>query len=172
VSRPVLELLAAYAPEYPCLFSGVVALQPRAEQSFASGRMHITLEATIDSGKFEPGRDSPVYGAHNGPNCRGLPSPGTPAPEVPINDGYDYSGARTGLPGLPKLPGLNDALASLPQPATSFSGSEMGFAGTAAEQAVLRPVLAAATGVPASEVSDFALLMWGPLMRGAVVNVA
>ena len=61
VSRPVLELLAAYAPEYPCLLQGLVALQPRVEKVFATGRMHITLETTRDNGKFVKGRDEPVY---------------------------------------------------------------------------------------------------------------
>jgi phospholipid/cholesterol/gamma-HCH transport system substrate-binding protein len=95
VSRPVLELLAAYAPEYPCLLHGIVTLQPRAEQVFATGRMHITLEAAKDGGKYEAGRDEPVYGAKNGPSCRGLPNPKVPAGTVPLNDGYDYGGERS-----------------------------------------------------------------------------
>jgi phospholipid/cholesterol/gamma-HCH transport system substrate-binding protein len=131
VSRPVLELLAAYAPEYPCLLRGLVGLQPRAEQVFASGRMHITLEATKDGGKYEAGRDEPVYGAHNGPSCRGLPDPHVPAGEVPIDDGYDYGGERN----------------------------------------LLRPIVAAATGVAPDRVGDLSLLLWGPLLRGTVVNV-
>lgn len=90
VSRPVLELLAAYAPEYPCFFKGLVALQPQLEEVFASGRMHITLEVTRDGGKYVKGRDEPVYGASTGPQCRGLPGPHVPAPGVPITDGYDY----------------------------------------------------------------------------------
>ncbi len=131
VSRPVLEVLAAYAPEYPCLMKGIVTLQPRAEKVYESGAMHITLEATKDNGKYERGRDEPVYGAHNGANCRGLPNPPVPAPEVPINDGYDYG----------------------------------------AERNLLRPIIGAATGVPADQVRDFATLLWGPLLRGTVVNV-
>lgn len=131
VSRPVLELFAAYAPEYPCLMKGIVTLQPRAEKVFESGRMHITLEATQDGGKYVKGMDEPVYGAHNGPNCRHLPNPPSPAPEVPINDGYDYG----------------------------------------AERSLLRPLIGAATGVPADEVRDFATLLWGPLLRGSVVNL-
>lgn len=131
VSRPVLELLAAYSPEYPCLMQGIVKLQPRADKVFATGRMHITLEATKDNGKYLPGRDEPIYGARNGPNCQGLPNPHVPAPDVHVNNGYDYG----------------------------------------AERDLLRPLIGAATGVPADEVRDFALLLWGPLLRGSVVNV-
>jgi phospholipid/cholesterol/gamma-HCH transport system substrate-binding protein len=131
VTRPVLELLAAYAPEYPCLLNGLVSLQPRAEKVFATGRMHITLEATKDGGKYEANRDEPVYGAKNGPNCRGLPNPHVPAPSVPLNDGYDYGGERN----------------------------------------LLRPLISAATGTPPEKVGDLSLLLWGPLLRGTVVNV-
>jgi len=137
VSRPVLELLAAYAPEYPCLLQGLVALQPRAEKVFATGRMHITLEATRDNGKFVKGRDEPRYAAHSGPNCRGLPSPGVPAAEVRVSDGY----------------------------------AGMGAAATAQEKATIKPLLAAATATTPESVPDLAVLLWGPMMRGTVVNV-
>ncbi|WP_020523616.1 MCE family protein [Catelliglobosispora koreensis] len=133
VSRPVLEVLAAYAPEYPCLLKGLVKLQPRAEEAFASGRMHITLEVTKDGGKFEKGRDEPVYGGGAGPNCRGLPdNVHVPAPGVEINDGYDYGGDRKVIKGL----------------------------------------LGASTGTPPDQVSDLAVLLWGPLLRGTVVNAS
>ncbi|HEX6872124.1 MAG TPA: MCE family protein [Micromonosporaceae bacterium] len=148
VSRPVLELLAAYAPEYPCLLRGVVALQPRADQVFASGRMHITLEITQDNGKYVAGRDDPVYAASTGPNCRGLPHPGVPAPEVRVADGYG-GGASA-----------------------SAAVAPMGSAGTAEERHLIKPLVAAATGVPVTEVPDLAVLLWGPLLRGTVVSLA
>ncbi|GAA4258804.1 MCE family protein [Dactylosporangium darangshiense] len=158
VSRPVLELLAAYAPEYPCLMRGLVALQPRVEQVFAGGRMHITLEITRDNGPYRPG-DEPVYGARNGPDCRGLPNPAVPAPQTPINDGYDYGAARPPAAKLPvgTVPGTTAALPSAD-------------AGTAEERRLLQPLLGAAMGVPPAEVPDIAVLLWGPLLRGAVVN--
>jgi phospholipid/cholesterol/gamma-HCH transport system substrate-binding protein len=159
VSRPVLELLATYAPEYPCLMNGLVALQPRVEQVFSTGRMRITLEITRDNGRFLPGRDEPVYGAKNGPDCRGLPDPRIPAPQTPINDGYDYGASR---PGPAKLPvGLVPGAAALPT----------ADAATAEERKLLEPLLGATMGVPPAEVPDIALLLWGPLLRGAVVNV-
>ncbi|HEX5597666.1 MAG TPA: MCE family protein, partial [Micromonosporaceae bacterium] len=145
VSRPVLELLAAYAPEYPCLLQGVVALQPQVEAAFAGGRMHITLEITRDGGKYLPGRDTPVYRGSGGPQCHGLPRPKVPAPtSPPMNDGYDHSAHR----GL----------------------ITMGVAGTAEEQALIKPLVGAATGAPASEVPDVVVLLWGPLLRGTVVD--
>ncbi|GAA3298728.1 MCE family protein [Dactylosporangium vinaceum] len=163
VSRPVLELLAAYAPEYPCLLQGLVALQPRVEQAFTGGRMHITLEVTRDNGKYLPG-DRPVYGADNGPNCRGLPGPGVPAPGVPIDDGYDYGTAH---PGTTKLPvGTIPATAGT-QTVGAPPSSE---AGSPEERKLLEPLIGGAMGVPPVEVPDIAMLLWGPLLRGAVVG--
>jgi phospholipid/cholesterol/gamma-HCH transport system substrate-binding protein len=133
VSRPVLELLAAYAPEYPCLLKGLVALQPRVEEVFDSGRMHITLEVTKDNGKFVKGRDEPVYGAKNGPSCHGLPgNVRVPAPGTELNDGYDYG----------------------------------------AERQLLKVLLAAGSGTTPEQVPDLATLLWGPLLRGTVVNAS
>jgi phospholipid/cholesterol/gamma-HCH transport system substrate-binding protein len=141
VARPVLELLAAYAPEYPCLLQGAVALQPSAEQAFTGGSFHITLEIVKDQGPYVPGRDAPVYAADDGPNCRGLPAPTVPYPATTIDDGYGYGHVS------------------------------MGSAGTIEERAVVRPLVAAATGVRVDQVPDVAVLLWGPLLRGSVVNV-
>ncbi|MEV4656889.1 MCE family protein [Micromonospora sp. NPDC049301] len=160
VSRPVLELLATYAPEYPCLMSGLVALQPQVEKVFAGGRMHVTLEVTRDGGKYEKGRDEPVYGAHDGPQCRGLPQPGQPAPNVPVVDGYDHSGAR---PRTPLPVGVAAAVPAAGSPA-------MGRAATGEERALVKPLVGAVTGILPAEVPDIAVLLWGPLLRGGVVN--
>ncbi|MET7670659.1 MCE family protein [Micromonospora luteifusca] len=160
VSRPVLELLATYAPEYPCLMSGLVALQPQVERVFAGGRMHVTLEVTRDGGKYEKGRDEPVYGAHDGPQCRGLPQPGRPAPTVPVADGYDHGGAR---PHTPLPVGQAAAVPAAGSPA-------MGRAATGEERALVKPLVGAVTGVLPAEVPDIAVLLWGPLLRGGVVN--
>jgi phospholipid/cholesterol/gamma-HCH transport system substrate-binding protein len=166
VSRPVLELLAAYAPEYPCLTHGLVNLQPRVEDSFRGGRLHITLEVTRDGGKYEPGRDDPVYGARNGPDCHSLPNPPNPAPQFPINDGYDYGSDRTS-PRLPVgLPATTPSAGSY-----AATSAEMGYAGTAEERDLVKPLVGAVTGTLPVEVPDIAVLLWGPLLRGAVVNL-
>lgn len=165
VTRPVLELLAAYAPEYPCLMRGLVALQPRVEDVFRNGRMHITLEVTRDNGAYQPGRDDPVYGARSGPDCRELPNPSPPAPEVQVEDGYDHGGSRPGPVKLPVgVPPANGSTAAGSAPA-------MGYAGTTEEQDLIRPIIGAATNTLPVEVPDIAVLLWGPLLRGAVVNL-
>jgi phospholipid/cholesterol/gamma-HCH transport system substrate-binding protein len=172
VTAPVLELLASYAPEYPCLLSGLVKLQPNVEKAFSGGRMHITIEVTRDNGRYVPGRDDPVYGARNGPSCRGLPNPPVPAPQVPVNDGYDYGATRNPIKlpvGIPSLLGLGSAGSTAPA-ALSLPDASMGLAGTAEEQGVVKPLVAAATGTSPQQVPDVAVLLWGPMMRGTVVN--
>jgi phospholipid/cholesterol/gamma-HCH transport system substrate-binding protein len=77
---------------------------------------------------------------------------------VAINDGYDYGANRT----VPKLP-VGLVAGTAPNPA-------MGYAGTAEERNLVKPLVGAATGTPAVEVPDIAVLLWGPLLRGAVVN--
>ena len=74
-----------------------------------------------------------------------------PAPQPPINDGYDY-GSRPPSTPLPLA-------------------APMGFAGTAEERDLVKPLLAAASDTPVSEVPDVAVLLWGPLMRGTAVSV-
>jgi phospholipid/cholesterol/gamma-HCH transport system substrate-binding protein len=46
----------------------------------------------------------------------------------------------------------------------------MGYAGTGEERDLVKPLLGAVTGTPPAEVPDIAVLLWGPLLRGAVVN--
>lgn len=173
VSRPVLELLAAYAPEYPCLVRGLVALQPRVEEVFRDGRMHITLEVTRDNGKYQPGRDEPVYGGSGGPACHGLPDPPIPAPHVTVDDGYDHGGARPRPSKLPVGPPTGPGADGAPPAgaATAGPGAEMGYAGTPAERDLIRPIVGAATGELPVAVPDIAVLLWGPLLRGGVVHL-
>ncbi len=175
VSRPVLGVLAEYAPEYPCLTAGMVRLQRNIEGAFDTGRLHITLEITRDSGKYISG-DQPVYGGPDvGPKCWGLPDHApVPAPEAPVNDGYNRSANHGGvLMPLPQVP----IVQSPPIPKDSAGqgggvGSDptMGYAGTAEERAMINPLVAAATGRNVTQLGDITDLLWGPLMRGAVVS--
>jgi phospholipid/cholesterol/gamma-HCH transport system substrate-binding protein len=144
VSRPVLELLATYSPEYPCVLAGLVRLQPRVEEVFSGGRMHITLEATRDQGKYVKGRDDPRYDASGGPDCNGLPKPKVPFGPPDIDDGSSHDGGVV--------------------PAA------MGYAGTEEERGVIDVLAGAATGTAPDQVPESASLLWGPVLRGTVVN--
>ncbi|GAA4908537.1 phospholipid/cholesterol/gamma-HCH transport system substrate-binding protein [Stackebrandtia albiflava] len=184
VTEPFLEVLAAYSPQYPCLFQGLTALEPAIVDSFSGGRLHITLEITRDNGKYEPGMDEPAWATGYGPDCRGLPDPQTPGVERQFANGYDYATGRVNLPI--NIPGLTDAL-DYADPSDAATGTDtgdgetdtgflpfdprMGYGGTEEEKQLIVPLVAAATGVDATRVSDTATLLWGPLLRGNTVSV-
>jgi phospholipid/cholesterol/gamma-HCH transport system substrate-binding protein len=162
VSEPVLRLLATYAPEYPCILEGLVVSLPRGEEVFRDGRMHITLEATRDGGKYRKGVDDPVYDATGGPRCYGIPHPRVPFDGRDPDDGSDNDSSPLPIP--------------LPAPSSETGGqagmapAAMGYAGTAEERGVIDVIAGAATDTPPEQVPDFAALLWGPVLRGTVVG--
>ncbi|WP_406629988.1 MCE family protein [Amycolatopsis sp. WGS_07] len=74
-SRPSLELLSRYSPEFPCLFDAVNRLKPLMEKALGKGTnepgLHVTLTVQDPREKYVPGRDSPRYDATGGPQCYG-----------------------------------------------------------------------------------------------------
>ncbi|WP_169745846.1 MCE family protein [Actinocatenispora sera] len=168
VSRPLLDVLAEYSPEYPCLTAGAVRLQRNIEGAFDTGRLHITLEITKDSGKYVAG-DEPANLADTGPNCRGLPNPAVPYPGGTVADGYQHGASHPGgvLTGGGDPGTAGTGLGGI----GGGSGVDMGYAGTSAEQSVVNPLVAAATGRNVTDLGGIDDLLWGPLMRGSVVSV-
>ncbi|MGH3940742.1 MAG: MCE family protein [Pseudonocardiaceae bacterium] len=93
-SRPTLESLARYAPEYPCLFGQLAGLVPQVNEAFGVGTgepgLHVVLEVTRTRGKYVPGRDEPRNDEDRGPRCypvvNGENFPQYP-PDGPLQDG-------------------------------------------------------------------------------------
>jgi phospholipid/cholesterol/gamma-HCH transport system substrate-binding protein len=148
VSRPTLALLARYSPEYPCLLDGLVKSEPLAEQMYAGGQMHITLEFALPRPAYRPGEE-PRYDERSGPNCRGLPNPHKPAPPLKLKDGTSSSGSGGGIPRVGNA-----------------------VSGTPSEQRLVDSLVAPVMGVPADEVPPVATLLFGPMARGTAVSVA
>ncbi|MET7622309.1 MCE family protein [Streptomyces sp. NPDC005408] len=146
VSRPTLALFARYSPEYPCLLDGLVKQEAASEEAFRGGEMRITLEFVRPRTAYRPGEE-PRYAERSGPNCRGLPNPHVPAPDVHLDDGT----SRTGAGGLP---------------------GGAGVSATAAEQRAVGSLVAPVLGVPADRVPAVATLLFGPMARGTAVSVA
>ncbi|MGD6746967.1 MCE family protein [Streptomyces sp. BH106] len=152
VARPTLALLARYAPEYPCLFEGLVHQDKLSQKVFEGGRMHITLEVALPQQAYRPGEE-PRYGARTGPDCHGLPHPEVPSPAVRHEDGSKHR--EPGLPlGLGAPGGLSDVAA------------------TRAEQHTVGALVAPVLDVSADDVPPVATLLFGPLARGTGVSVA
>ncbi len=92
-SRPTLESLARYAPEYPCLLHQIAGLVPQLDEVFGVGTsqpgVHVSLEVTNSRGKYLPGVDEPRHDEDRGPRCYPVRD-GTKFPQYPggpIQDG-------------------------------------------------------------------------------------
>lgn len=157
-SRPILQLLAQYSPEFPCFFKGLADTEERANKIIYDNRIHVTLEVARSQGKYLKGHDEPQYGANSGPNCWGMPDPPVPFPAAKAPSGYDFGLKRNPLP-------LGGA-------ATSAVGGDMGTAGTSVDQQTINLLLAPELGVPPSQVPPVATLLFGPMARGTQASLS
>lgn len=99
LTRPVLELLGAYSPEFPCVFQGLIRAESEAGQAFRRGVFH----ADVEIGLQYPGytaEDLPRFGdLGTGPHCAGLPDVPQPVPAHDSRDGVEQPPGTT-LPPL------------------------------------------------------------------------
>lgn len=89
--RPIVELLAEYSPQFPCLIEGLHEV----EKVAITTMRHERLQALVEIGPQPDGytaEDRPVYGdMGTGPQCRGLPDPQIPYPGYDHRDGATYT---------------------------------------------------------------------------------
>ncbi len=161
-SRPTLESLARYAPEYPCLLHSIAGLVPQIDRVFGVGTgqpgLHVYLEVTNNRGKYLPGVDEPRYDEDRGPRCYPVRD-GIKFPEYPggpIQDGSTSPPVGHSDPS----PGLG--------PASTPPQAVMGLPNSPAEQQFLAALLASADGERHPGWTSFLL---GPLLRGAEVTL-
>ncbi|HZB29484.1 MAG TPA: MCE family protein [Streptosporangiaceae bacterium] len=149
-TRPALELLATYSPEFPCVFKGLVALRPRIEEAVggANPNVNITLEIVKPRPPYKNPLDLPELKDFRGPRCYGLPNPPVPFPEFTVLDGTqdDVWWRGRGMSGVFVQPGMSD------------------------EQSI-KGLIGPLTRTPAGQVSDSSVLLWDPLFQGSVVTM-
>ncbi len=160
LSVPQLDLYAKYAPEYPCLLQGQANWIPRMDSGWRGHALHINLETVPTQPTGYTPADDPEYGAKNGPHCETLPTP-------------PYSQANPGP--QPRMSQVDDGVESghgkhRPRTIPGFDLTS-GYAGTAAERALVDAFTAPVMGVPVEDVPDVATLLFGPLVRGTEVSV-
>jgi phospholipid/cholesterol/gamma-HCH transport system substrate-binding protein len=173
-SLPSLEVLARYSPEFPCLADGLVRQERRAGKTFGGLQpgLHITLEFTQNQGGYRPG-DEPRFGEDSGPTCFGLtgePIVPFPAHYEPV-DGYcdEYEQSHPGV----QAEGCHVSDGSPPAPpASAVADPARALTPQAGERAAIGAVAGPVMGVPASEVPDLAVLLFGPVARGTTVGLA
>jgi phospholipid/cholesterol/gamma-HCH transport system substrate-binding protein len=162
VSRPQAQMLARYAPEYPCLLGGLVNAGKREAQAFRDFTLHIVLETLPNQPRGYTAADRPVYADNRGPNCLHLPSPpwsqSNPVRHQPnFKDGIDTPTGKG-----------TDRVA--PSYGKSFTRGT-GYAGGPAEAELLKSLLAPSLGVTPDDVPDLGVLLVGPMARGAEVSL-
>lgn len=105
-SRPTLEKLARYSPEFPCTLKTLADFVPVMDRALGKGTgehgLHVTVHVVPSLGEYVPGRDTPVYDAGGGPHCYSVPYRGT------VTDGTDL--------GVVNSPGENDLVNALLTP--------------------------------------------------------
>ncbi|HEY3629869.1 MAG TPA: MCE family protein [Jatrophihabitantaceae bacterium] len=154
-SNSIFTLLAEYSPEYGCLLKGLADLDPRLEDAFRDGRLHVTIEIVKGRGKYVPGNE-PKLITGRGPHCGGLPNP-----QVPYTIPPEYQNLNDGAP-LVGGPGTG-ALAS---PIRGAYGP-----GSPAETSMINTLIAGDYGTTPNKVPPVATVLAGPLLRGSQVTV-
>ncbi|RYB93481.1 MCE family protein [Nocardioides oleivorans] len=159
LSASQLEVLARYAPGYPCLLGGLVNIGKLQAEAFRGFTLHIVLETLPNQPRGYTAADVPVYGDKRGYYCGRLPSPpwsqSNPVTHQP--DFVDGVNSPTGKGTSRVAPG--------------WSGDAAGYAGGRDESSLLKALLAPGLGVSASDVPDLGVLLVGPMARGAEVSL-
>ncbi|QEU85570.1 MCE family protein [Streptomyces viridosporus] len=142
-SRPTLELLAEYAPSFPCTLRTLAEFVPAMDKALGKGTdrpgIHVDVTAVPSRGAYLPGRDTPVYGAGGGPRC----------PSVP------YLGS----------------LARPAAQAAAAADQDLGPANSPQENDLVNELLAPAAGRHPGDLPDWSSLLVGPAYRGTEVTL-
>ncbi|MGH3696387.1 MAG: MCE family protein [Pseudonocardiaceae bacterium] len=162
-SRPTLESLARYAPEYPCLLHAIAALVPQFDRAFGVGTgapgLHVYLEVTNNRGKYLPGVDEPRYDEDRGPRC------------YPVRDGIkfpEYPGGPIQDGSTSPPVGRSDPSPGVGPTTTPPQTAAMGLPNSPAEQQFLAALLAS---VGSEHHPDWTSFLLGPLLRGTEVTL-
>jgi phospholipid/cholesterol/gamma-HCH transport system substrate-binding protein len=153
-SRPTLDLLARYAPEYPCFFGQLNDIGKRLNDVWGGPngdhKLHLTVEITTARGAYVPGKDEPRYEDRRGPACY-PPSASQNPPGGPLKDGSTPSLAPRGVAG--------------------GGAAAPGAPNSPEERQLISALIGPQIGVPPSKVPGWSSLLVGPLYRGAAVTL-
>jgi phospholipid/cholesterol/gamma-HCH transport system substrate-binding protein len=160
----IYGLMKEYAPEYPCMFGGIVQLAKRANEAIYNNEIHLSV--TLDMSNLGPYRigTQPHFVTGYGPFCFGLPNPPVPF-QIPgkyrcLNDGAPLTGAPcAGPPGGPGHRG--------------HSGQDAGMRllNSPAESATVNALIATRLHTAPDKVPDGDTLLMAPLLRGHTVVI-
>ncbi|MEU6641033.1 MCE family protein [Saccharomonospora sp. NPDC046836] len=174
-ARPTAELLAKYAPQYPCFIGQMAELLPRIDEAFGKGTdrpgLHATIEITTNRGPYLPGQDEPEYDDKRGPRCYAVEEYAEPVPQYPP-DGPVRDGSTPPPATRTQNDGLNSAANAANAGGYNGNGASGGNpANTPGEYALLSQLIGPQVGLSPSDVPGWGALLVGPLYRGAEVTV-
>jgi phospholipid/cholesterol/gamma-HCH transport system substrate-binding protein len=150
VTEPILQLLATYSPEFPCLLKGAARYRPRLASVFQGNMIRQHFVFNTPQYREYDRRDTPVYGeVGHGPWCLGLPNPPVPIGPQPLDDGTPQDN--------------NPPQSTAPRPPFS---PQSGFAGSPADQEIINALLADRSGRSVDTYGALGPLMYGPVVRG------
>lgn len=153
VTAPVMEVLAAYAPQYPCLLRGLDRYEPLLAKTFQDNRIRQYVELITPQNRPYTEEDAPTYGeVGTGPRCRGLPNPPVPSPGYSLDQGSakDENPTSNVVPLLP----------------VSGGNHTSGLAGTEGERQVVNTLLSARSGRSADRYASMPAMFYAPMLRG------
>jgi hypothetical protein len=189
-SRPILELLARYSSEFPCLFRQLTDLTPKIN-AVLKPDTGIQIAATIvgqGRGPYRPS-DAPLYGDRRGPRCYTIvgrapqyppegpfvdgsyaPPPGTTAGNPSPLGGAAAAGASpaaaTGTDAAPQGGGQTEGQAA----AGRVDGANIGLPNTPnspEERELVTEVTGMQMGLTPAQVPSFAPYLTAATLRGA-----
>lgn len=193
-SQSTLDVLAKYAPQYPCMFRQFAEAVPNAKAAFGHGddeMNHVVIRMLADNrGKYKPGVDEPRYDDKRGPRCypQMVPPERFPQypPEGPLEDGSTHPAPSKNSGGLPgpvlgydvPFPADGDDKAALQgneNQASGGGGTSQGRvsspANSAAEHRLIGVLQSPHTGIAPDELPGWGGVLLGPLYRGATVEL-
>lgn len=182
-TKPVLDLLERYSPEFPCMFRQIANQVDVENRVFGKGsdrpkQAHLNISVTASRGPYKPGVDDPKNLDDRGPRCYPVVKGGwwPQNPEgKPLQDGSTSppppdppkANIATGDPKRDTA-GQTTTGDTTPQSAGAAAQST---ANSKSEQRVVKALVATGTGTPEREVPDWSSMLVGPLYRGSEVNL-
>ncbi|MFD8774154.1 MCE family protein [Streptomyces sp. NPDC059916] len=143
-SRPTLQLLAEYAPSFPCTLRTLADFVPRMDKVLGKGTdqhgIHVDVTSVPSRGSYVAGRDTPAYTSGGGPPCYPVP----------------YLGSAT---------------ARAPVTATASAEQDLGPANSPQENDLVNELIAPGAKTSPDDLPDWSSLLAGPVYRGTEVKL-
>jgi phospholipid/cholesterol/gamma-HCH transport system substrate-binding protein len=179
-SRPVLDLLARYSPEFPCLFQQLTNLTPKINQVLHPDTgIQIAAEIVIDRGKYLPS-DSPAYADKRGARCYIINGQ---APQYP--PGGPFADGSAAPPASRNSAGAATTATAAAAPAAGTTTQGQGAAKIDAaniglpdtpnspeERQLVTTLTGMQMGLPPGQVPAFAPYLSAATMRGTTVAIS